>query len=80
MKIRHDVCIELAKVFLETVGNIQGLSVSEVLVALAVAEKLMRKGTADLYHSEPAVSEDEIEVTSETIYEALILSGRRPQN
>ena len=80
MKIRHNACIDLTRALLETVGKIPGLSVSEVLVALSVTEKLMRKGTADIYHNSPTASEEEIEESAETLYGALVASGRRPQN
>lgn len=80
MKIRHNACIDLTRALLETVSGVPGLSVSEVLVALSVTEKLMRKGTADIYHSAPTVPDEEIEKIAETLYEVLTLSRRKPQN
>ena len=80
MKIRHNACVDLTRVLLETISGLPGLSVSEVLVGLSVTEKLMRKGTADLYHNGPSLSDDELKVASETLYEILVQSGRHPQN
>lgn len=79
-RINHNACVELIRILLGVISGTPGLSVSDVLVSLSVAEKLMRKGTADLYQESPAVSDDEIEKISETLYRALIASGKRPCN
>lgn len=79
-KIRTNACIDLTRALLETVAKVRGLSVSEALVGLSVAGKLMKKGTADIYQESPSVSDEDIEETAETLYEVLILSGRKPQN
>jgi hypothetical protein len=79
-RINHNACVELTRILLGVISGTPGLSVSDVLVSLSVAEKLMRKGTADLYQEAPSVSDDEIEKTSETLYGALIASGKKPCN
>lgn len=80
MKIHHNACIDLVRTFLESVSKSPGLSVSEALIALEVASKLMKKGTADIYHNGPTLSDDDLETAAETLYEVLVLSGRKPAN